>query len=345
MHGQGRLANGRRYIDAVLAVAVAFLARLWLRPVLGDGIVFGVFYPVIILVAYFRGVGPAIAAVVLSGGLGYYAFASPAFAFGFNERALKGMGFFVLNAGVNIYFITGMARAMNEAKMQRQRAEMLAEGHADLFREFNERTTNHLQLVSALLQIRAGAEPRPDASGALAEASKRSLMLSQVHRSLQDEQGRTTNFAIFARQLVFSCLQAAGNPPILIDVIDQDVQLPADQAASLAGVVFEWLRVILMQSATYRGGVFQLALAPEGEGFRLSLRGGWDGDGSGAARAPSMGLLDSSIVGPLVDQLGGEMGASSGPEGLECEVAFPRRRGALAWDKAGVGERAGRSIH
>jgi two-component sensor histidine kinase len=341
MPGQ-RWLRGRRYLVAVLAVAVAFVARLWMRSVLGDAFVFGVFYPAVILVAYFAGRGPAILAAVLSAAVGYWAFAAPAFAVAFNAYATKSMAFFALNAAVNIYFITGMTKAMNEAKLQRQRSDMLAEGHADLFREFNERTTNHLQLVSALLQTQTGEEP---GGGVLAEASKRSLMISQVHRSLQDERDRTTNFVVFARQLISSCLHAAGDPPILIEVADQDVHLPADQAAALAGVVFEWLRVILMQSATQRGGIFRVALAREGEGFRLSLRGRWDQDERGLWTAPSMRPLDSNIMGALVDQLGGELGACSGPEGLECEVAFPRRGAAVEWKLAQPGEAALPSIH
>jgi two-component sensor histidine kinase len=344
MPGQGWV-HGRRYIAAILGVAVAFVARLWLNSVLGDGFVFAVFYPVVILAAYFGGVGPAIAAAVLSAALGYYAFAAPAFAVAFNAHALKSMAFFALNAAVNIYFITGMTKAMNEARHQRERSDMLAEGHADLFREFNERTTNHLQLVSALLQTRAGGELGSDAARALTEASRHSLMLSQVHRSLQDERDRTTNFAVFARQLVTSCLHAAGDPPIQIEVAEQDVHLPADQAASLAGVVFEWLRVILMQSPAHRDGVFHLALAPEHEGFRLSLRGRWDANEPGYASAPSMQLLDSNIVGALVDQLGGEFAAWSGPEGLDCEVAFLKRGAAQAWTMAGLDDEAPRSIH
>jgi len=344
MPGQSWL-RGRRYVAAVLAVAVAFVARLWMRSVLGDAFVFGVFYPAVILVAYFAGRGPAILAAVLSAAVGYWAFAAPAFAVGFNAYASKSMAFFALNAAVNIYFITGMTKAMNEARLQRQRSDMLAEGHADLFREFNERTTNHLQLVSALLQTQAAEEPGEGASGVLAEASKRSLMISQVHRSLQDERDRTTNFVVFARQLISSCLHAAGDPPILIEVAEQDVNLPADQAAALAGVVFEWLRVILMQSAAQQGGVFRLALAREDDGFRLSLRGRWDQDEWGRSAAPSMRPLDSNIVGALVDQLGGELGACSGPEGLECEVAFPRRGAAAEWKLAQPGEGAPRSIH
>lgn len=339
------LLRSRRYLGAIVGVGIAFLVRLWLRSVLGEAIVFGVFYPVIILTAYFGGAGPAILAAVLSAGLGYYAFAPPAFTLAPSPYAVKSLIFFVINAGVNIFFVVGMTRATNEARMQRRRAEMLAEGHADLFREFNARTTNHLQLVSALLQTRAADALGGDAAGALAEASKRSFLLSQVHRSLQDERDSKTDFAVFARQLIASCLHAAGDPPLIVEVSGEETHLPADQAASLAGVVFEWLRVILMQIPARRSGRFRLKLAAEGDGFRLSLCGGWDvGDRDGAP-SPSMRLLDSHIVGALVDQLGGELGACSGPEGLEWEVTFPRRALARAPAMTGFGEDAPRSIH
>jgi hypothetical protein len=91
--------------------------------------------------------------------------------------------------------------------------------------------------------------------------------------------------------------------------------------------------------------MFHLALAPEEQGFRLSLRGRWDGAWPGRVQAPSMRALDSDIVGALLDQLGGELALACGPQGLECEVTFPRRGAASAWAPSMANDGSPRSVH
>ncbi|MBQ1541265.1 hypothetical protein C5708_17870 [Caulobacter sp. CCUG 60055] len=335
MPGQGWLKGHHRYVAALLLVGAAFAVRWALAPVFAGSFIFSTFYPVIVITAYFAGARPAALAAVLSGALAIWAFAPPAFSLIVGAQALISLGFFAVTCAVDIYFITGMTRALQQFRSERSRAEVLAEGHANLFREFNERATNHLQLVAALLQRQANDVYDRSYSQALTEASKRTLMISRIHRSMYGESDRATDFAVFARQLLESCLGAAEHRPVEVLVEDHGVALPSDQAASLAVLLFECFRSALQRLPRAGKGSVRVALTAEGDDYRLVLASGRV-DMAGAFQDD----LGRQIVAAMTDQLQGRFDVREADGGLVFEIVFPKtRRGAEAapaWNFRGL---------
>jgi two-component sensor histidine kinase len=334
-----------RYAAAAACVCVSLIARILLHPLFHDYMAFTTFYPSIVLAAYFAGAGPAIFSAVLSAALGYLVFAAPHFPFRMNAQAIASLGFFSFTSSVEIYFITGMTRAVNDLRMERTRAQILAEGHANLFREFNERATNHLQLVAALLQVQARDEYDQDYSSALSEASKRSLLISQVHRSLYGEPQRRTDFAAFARQLLASSLTAAGGPPLTVEVEDQGIALPPDQATSLAVVLFECFRNVLARRHALRIEAFNVALKDEGDVYRLRLSIRSRDASMRGVQAPIEQGLPHQVVHAVTEQLKGAFSSLSGLEGPVYELVFPHAGSDLLLAPAAATDEVEPALH
>ncbi len=252
--------------------------------------------------------------------LAYWAFATPYYGLAFNVQALSAMGFFALTAAIDIYFITGMARAMRKYRLERTRAEILAEGHANLFREYNERTANHLQLLAALLKRQVEGEPGFDHAASLGEALRRTMLISSTHRSLDPGSGRKTEFAAFARQLLKSALDAAGAAHVTVSVENSDIALPPDQAASLAIVLIEWFRTAITLLPRDKAGRIGVSLDAAGSDYRLLLTAlGQPGDNPDLFPDP----VTRQIVAAATDQLGGRLAVSCDHGQLVLELLLP----------------------
>lgn len=310
-----------RYGATLALVGLGFAGRLALAPLFGDSHTFTVFYPVVILAAYFFGAGPAILSAGVSAGLAYWFFAAPAHAWKWDVANLTTTLLFAFTATVSIYFITGMARALDQLAAARARAEALARSHAELFGELNERVTNHLQLVAALLQLQARDETDQSLSKALAEASARTILISRVHRTVAGEADKTLDFDVFARQLLDATLAARGHPPVRVEIEEQGVRLPLDQATSVAIVLLECFNARLQQNTpalmrvrlreTDREATLEVAeTRPRGEDL------------------PALDLKRQSIE-AMVEQLGGRFSHRSDDDGALSALVFPRP-GAVA---------------
>lgn len=310
-----------RYGATLALVGLGFAGRLALAPLFGDSHTFTVFYPVVILTAYFFGAGPAILSAGVSAGLAYWFFAAPAHAWKWDVANLTTTLLFAFTATVSIYFITGMARALDQLAAARARAEALARSHAELFGELNERVTNHLQLVAALLQLQARDEADQSLSKALAEASARTILISRVHRTVAGEADKTLDFDVFARQLLDATLAARGHPPVQVEIEQQGVRLPLDQATSVAIVLLECFNARLQQNTpalmrvrlreTDQEATLEVAeTRPRGEDL------------------PELDLKRQSIE-AMVEQLGGRFSHRSDDDGALSALVFPRP-GAMA---------------
>lgn len=345
MPGQGWLNGPPRYAAAIACVGIAFLTRFALDPVFGTtSFIFSAFYLAVVVTAYFAGSGPAIVASFASAGLAYWAFAAPAYALKVNPEALTSMSFFALTSAVDIYFITGMTRAVQLFRAERLRAELLAEGHANLFREFNEHATNHLQLVAALLQLRATDGLDATYAHSLAEASARTMLISRVHRSLLEDRQLPTAFASFARQLANACIDNSLHPNLTLEVSGEEVCLPAEQAASLAIIVFESCRVLIHSQRERSHGHIQLEFVEAERGYRFRLAS------STATKPIEPGLFQDELTRQIIDatvaQLSGHISWKFGLGGLTIEVTLPRfLSSAELIDRSISTEQAARTLH
>jgi two-component sensor histidine kinase len=315
-----RLAAARRpisaYSTALALVLAGFTARFALEPVFGANHTYTAFYPVVILTAYFLGAGPAIVSAVLSVALAYWFFAPPILTLKTDFTTLASVTFFAFTATVSIYFITGMARALRALAEARSRAEGLAKSHAELFGELNERVTNHLQLVAALLRLQARDERDQSMARALAEASARTLLISRVHRSVAGETQKTLDFDAFARQLMDATLAARGHPPVQVEIEAQGLQLPLDQATSVAIVLLECVnaRLQLNTPATLR-------VRLRGDDLEATLEVSETSDGPAGFAGVD---LARHAIEAMVEQLGGRFSYKADAIGAVSALVFPR---------------------
>jgi two-component sensor histidine kinase len=319
-----------RYAAASGLVLAGFAARLALEPLFGASHTYTAFYSVVILAAYFLGAGPSILAAVLSAGVAYWCFAFPQLQWKDDLSTLTSMFFFAFTSAVSIFFITGLARALAALAEARARAERLAKSHAELFGELNERVSNHLQLVAALLQLQARDERDQSLSRALAEASARTLLISRVHRSVAGEADKTLDFDAFAQQLVEATLAAGGNPLVRVRIDPQGAQLPLDQATSVAVVLLECVNARLKLNTPA-----ELRVRLRSDDMQTTLEVSEDSD------EPLGGIeLRRAPIEAMVEQLGGRFSHKADPGRAVSQLVFPRPAGALL-----AGAAAGSTLH
>lgn len=309
------LHNLRPYIMAAALVGLAFGLRWLIHPFFGYTHAYSAFVPFILISAYVLGARPAILAAALSCTLGLLFFAMPAPWFGLNVRTLASLGMFVMTIGVGIYFITGMGRALRALAIEQARAEALAESHAELFRDLNERVTNHLQLVAAVLQLQARNEQNGAVSHALAEASGRTLMISKVHRSLTSDQNEPLDFETFAAQLLKKTLLARGRATADVVLDASGVRLTPDQATSVGLVLLECLNSGLDGLEL---GSLRIRMRGDDDQVRMEVCHSADDGADIRATRPY-------LIAAMVEQLSGKFTERSSADGAVWELVFPRK--------------------
>lgn len=320
MPGQGWIQGYWRYLAAAGCVVLAFAVRIALIPIFGPvSFVFPIFYLAVVVAAYFTGVGPAIMTSLASAALAHWTFAKPAFAFKLTPEAATSMGFFMLTSTVDIYFISGMTRALHEYRAQKLRAEQLADSNAELFREFSERTTNHLQLVAALLQLRAGDGADASWSDALTEASRRTMLIARAHRDMHEGGAKPVDLSAFAGQLLSAGLAASDDPALAIEIAGDTISLPPEQATSIAIILLEWFRFVLRHQIPGGARRVRLELTANGNGYCVAL----------SSPSAIMGeklpgdALSRQIVQASADQLHGYARPVPTIDGLAFELVIP----------------------
>lgn len=304
------------YGQSLGLLALGFAARLALEPMFGSNHAYTAFYPVVILAAYFLGTGPAIMSAGLSIVLAYWVFAAPALAWKWNFGAVAPALFFAFTASVSIYFITGMAKALQALAAARARAEALARDHAQLFGELNDRVANHLQMVAAVLQLQARDESDQSVARALAEASARTLLISRVHRTVTGDADKTLDFDTFARHLLDATLAARGNPPIEVEVERRGLRLPLDQATSVAVVLLECLNARLRQNTP---ASLRVRLRNDDLETVLEVSEAWP-----TAVDAAETEFGHRAIAAMVEQLGGQFSVTRSAIETVAALAFPR---------------------
>lgn len=309
------LAPAVGYGAALAIVLVGFLARLALQPLFGASHAFTAFYPGLILAAYFLGARPAIITATFSALLAYWIFAPPVLALKADVEVLTTLLFFGVTSGVSTYFITGMRKALTELAEARGRAEGLAASQTELFRNLNERVTNHLQLVAALLQLQARDERDVALGRALAEASARTLLISRAHRTLSGRVEQTLDFDAFARQLSNAALAAQANPAVEVVIECCGAQLGLDEATSVAIVLLECVQARLQAGEP---AMLRIGLHKDARQARLIVS-----ESSAGGAAPAEADRRLYLIEAMVEQLGGRFSSRTGPGQIISELVFP----------------------
>lgn len=296
------------YAVAVGIIALAFAIRLAFHSALGSYFAYTAFYPAVVIAAYVGGVGPAVLAAVIAAPLGYLGFSG-------GQVATEGLAFFALSSSVAIFLMNAATKAKIKLEEQRRQAQALAAGNAELFRELNERTANHLQLLAGLLRVESRGQDDPAVAYAFAEASIRTLQISRVHRGLVEDEGRLVGFDAFAR-LLLNGSDVGGGAKIALE--PSSVRLPTDKATSVAVVLLECLNAGVTAGPEQ---TVRVELTESGGAARLDVTY------LGEALAPDSRFQFSAVASQLIramtDQLGGRFSTTRSERGLVHSLVFP----------------------
>ena len=304
------------WVWTALLVGLALLARLLLTPMLGASFAYSTFYPVVILSAYAFGRGPAILAVLASASLAFLCFVAPNLAGSARPNLLAGVLFFTLTSAVAIILITGLTGALKTVSSELGRVQAVAESHAGLFRELNERMSHHMRLVAGILALQAKGEPEPQVADSLKRAMERTLLISRVHRELGGHNNEAVMFDAFAAALARAVCASRDQPPERVAVEPSGLQLGIEEATSLGVALAECLGALMDTGAAgrlrvrldARGGQAEVAIAETGEGADGAL----------------ITVTNGYLLRAMTEQLGAAVALRTDAEGSALVLSMPR---------------------
>ncbi|MFC7379963.1 DUF4118 domain-containing protein [Brevundimonas sp. GCM10030266] len=306
-----RALPGASYWGAVGLVLASLGLRLLFAPILANGYGFLLFYPAVILSAYWLGGRPALLATALSAAM-VCAFGPTPLSFLDDGRALLSLAFFLISSILLVHVLSSIRERFSDLAASHARVEALATGQAELFREHAQRTTDHLQLISAILQMRAYGEEDPMAAQVLNNAASRTLLISRTHRAFTGDETRTVEFEAFGRRLADVVARRGGLDADRVVFGASGVAVPVEQATALGLVLLEYLTTLTACEPQPR---LLVLLEARENGRVLSLIA------SGAAGIPAP--RDMALIEAMTEQLGGTLKVSRGPTGCDLRLAFP----------------------
>lgn len=317
---------GARYWAAAVLVMLALTVRLLLSSAMGNGYGYTCFYPAVILAAYWLGARPALMAAGLSTAI-VYAFLGPVpLHWNMDGRGLVALSFFLLSSALLIHILSTIRARFDLLASTHARVEALATGQAELFREHAQRTTDHLQLISAILQLRAREEADPMVSRVLTNAASRTLLISRAHREFTGNPDSRIPFDAFARKLVEASAARGGLAADQVRIAGGDLDVPLEHATALGLVLLDYLTTLKSCSPAASLAVI---LADDGDQRTLSLVAAGGGD-IGPPR-------DIPLFEAVSEQLGGRLLITRGATGCGVRISFPAAiQPVQAWEPVAV---------
>ena len=274
-----------------------------------------------VITAYFVGLRPAILCAVLSGLAAWYFFIPPLHNFQVNFSTAVALAFYAFVVCVDVFFIDGMRKALEQLEEERTRYAALAESRDLLYRELHHRVSNNLQVVGALLRLQGSGIQDEDARHALAEAGGRIELIAKIQRELHNAVGEPAPFRTFAEVVLAGAAAAAGaNVSLAIDGGEQP--LHPDQATPVTLVMLESFNNALEHGFGEGGsGRVHVSLDQSSPSHVLTVRD--DGVGPPAdfdpARSKSLVLR---IVRAMAQQLGGKFEMGREDDWTVCRLSY-----------------------
>ncbi|MBL8550706.1 MAG: sensor histidine kinase [Hyphomonadaceae bacterium] len=302
------------YAAAAGLVAATVGLRFALDPILEGGVFYHLYYPAVILATYLFGGRVGFFAMLLAGACAFFLFALP------NPGATPvylGIFFFLLSSAVLVFVLARVRRRLDTLTQEYRRIDTLTQAQADLFREHAGRVSDHLQLVSALLQINASEETREMHARALMNAASRTMLISRMHRAFAHEEDAKIDFQAFAVRLADAALAARNRPPLTVVVEGEKVLAPLEQATALGIALLECINA---RAGRNEPGVIKIEVLRLGEEgvFQVSEEGG---------RADWFG--DARVVGAIAEQLRGNLVVSGAEGAAALRLTFPTKLAPL----------------
>lgn len=306
-----------RYLMAAAVVGGAYAVREAMQPLFGlDRAIYPFFYFASVMIAFVIGTRPALLASVFMGALAYWRFAAPAYSFEMKPVALVSLAVYAASVFANIWFIHAFKELLSENRVARRQAENMAEGHAALFREFNDSAAIYFQLVSALMSTQSIERDEASYEKALLEISRHTMQISRLHRSLENIQKPNTDIVAFVRHMLHNAIEMAGASKIQIAMSGGSMILPTSEATSIAVVLMEVSRLLI----DYRPQSIIFDVEVERDRRVLRLTAHVDDE---LAPLPSLSRLAERFVDSVVGQIGGKLHWYRDKQNIIAELAFP----------------------
>ena len=167
-------------LAAGLAVFAAGFALRYAAGAALDAVPFITLFPAILVAALIGGLRVGLIVAVLFSG--WYFFLPPAGSWAIRDgNTAAALIFFWITAGIQLYVIEALNRAVDGLSSERDRA-------AVLFRELQHRVANNMSFVASLLRLqRKQVEARPESALAVFDQAQARLeTMARIHRRLYD---------------------------------------------------------------------------------------------------------------------------------------------------------------
>lgn len=316
---------GARYGLAVALAVFAVLLRFGLNAVFPPGFPYVTFFPAIVVAVYLGGLGPGLLCAMLSGIAAWYFFIPPFMVFSFDLTVLVALGFYAFVVAVDIFFIDGMRKALDQLESERERYRDLADSRDLLYRELHHRVSNNLQVAGALLRLQGQGVTDADARHALEQAGERIEVIARIQRELHNRTGDPVPFRVFAEALLASAAAAAG-ARVRLAIEGGDQPLHPDQATPVTLVMLESFNNALEHGFGEAGdGEVRVMLDQSGLTHLLTVSndGAAPPTGFDPARSKSLGLR---IVRAMAQQLVGKFEMAREDGWTVCRLSYAPKR-------------------
>lgn len=314
----------RHGIAVALALA-AVLLRVALTSVFPPGFPYVTFFPAILVATYYGGFRAGVVCAALCGVAAWWFFIPPVHTFKFDLSMAVALAFYVLVAGVEIFFIDGMRTALDDLEDERERYRDLAESRDLLYRELHHRVSNNLQVAGALLRLQGQGVADARARHALSQAGERIEVIARIQRELHNRTGEPVPFRAFAEALLASAAAAAG-ARVRLTLEGGEQPLHPDQATPVTLVMLENFNNAL-EHGFGEAGEGEVRVTLDQSGLTHVLTVGNDGAGPppgfDPATSKSLGLR---IVRAMAQQLGGKFEMAREDGWTVCRLSYAPKR-------------------
>lgn len=269
-----------RWGFAAGAFLLGLVARLALDPYLPPEFPYPVFFPVVLLTAFFAGTGPAVATAIACSLSAWYLLVPPHHSFALGVPEAVALLVFALTSATEIALVHYMRRALRLLALSESRAARNAEQRDLVCAELRHRVSSHLSAVGSLLALQRQGVGDPEAQRVLDEAVARLEVVSRLCRQLQDPEAQEVEFGAFLRAVVPDALAVRGaEGRVDVEVQAEEVVVPAARAMPLGLVATELLsNAVAHGFPSGQGGRIKVSLERTGESHaRLLVR--HDGEG------------------------------------------------------------------
>jgi two-component sensor histidine kinase len=327
-----RAPTWARYLAATIIVLTFFATRCVIAGAMG-GYPFLLFFPAIILVAALVDRGTGVYAVLLSAGLSWYFFMSPAPAFIKSDwEGVIPLSLYVVVAlflAVSIEALRSTAERLAAARTELERADRLKQL---LLVDVNHRVKNHLASVNALLRLSFRNIKDPTSRLAMEEASARINVLGRLYTRLN--LGERTS-SVCGREFVCSLCEdlrdgVLGGRPVILTAEAEPLPLSANQAAPLGLIINELVENALKYAFPENGdGEIRVEFSSADGELVLTVQD----SGVGFDPAVVRRGVGTRLVQSLSQQLGGRL-AYDCSQGTKVRLTFSPERTFLPPDPA-----------